>query len=202
MLFQKRRQVAFIEVRQIAEFQVQQIIIWPITFDPWFMAEIGDLPRGKPSFRSDKVQINGIEFFGLHRSPLFLAGQDERHDLFIGPNDFRIGSGGRKQIDQFFQQAFFPENFLSNGKTSVGKMPLAAELFPRLQDVGVFLDPFGELPEAGDCPIDEVPKLGPVDFLVVVDSQFDFLPRTAQIFALYAMLCAVEWQFRHIIKRF
>ena len=59
----------------------------------------------------------------------------------------------------------------------------------------------GELAEAGHRPIDELPKLRPVDLLVAVHAQFDFLPRAAKVLAPHPRLGAVERQFGHVVQR-
>ena len=202
MFFQKSRQIAAGQVGDGAELQVQHVVIRPIAFDPRLEAQIGDLSQREAAFRSDQVQINRVEFFGLHGRPgFFLLGHVDRHHLLVVPKDLAVGCGGGQQFDQFFQHLFVPENFFADGKTLAGEMPLAAELFPGLQDVGLFLDAFGEPAEAGHRAIDEVPKLRAIDLLVTVHAQFDFLPRSAEVSAFHPRLGAVERQVGHVVQR-
>ena len=99
-------------------------------------------PRVKRPFGPDQVQIHRVELLGLHGRPgLVLLGHVDRHHLLVVPEELALRRGLGQQLEQVFQHVHVPVDLLAERKALAGEVPLAAELLPGLQDVGLLPAP-------------------------------------------------------------
>ena len=202
MFLEKLPQVAAGQIVGGAELQADRVEVGPPAVQFRIVAQVGDLSQGEAALGTHQVQVHGVELLGLHGRPgLVLLGHVDRHHLLVVPEELPLRRDLGQQLHEVLQHLGVPLDRLAQRKALAGEVPLAAELFPGLQDVGLLLHLLGELAEAGHRPVDELPELRAIDLRVAVDAQLDLLPRPAEVPAPHPRLGAVERQLGHVVQR-
>ena len=185
VLLQKPAQVAG-EIGRRAELQPDHVDVRPLAVQLGIVAQVGDLSQREAALGAHQVQVHRVELLGLHGRPgLVLLGHVDRHHLLVVPEELALGRGLGQQLAAAPPALRRPTGSSCRAESPCGRSATCGRAPSRACRMSGFcLHPLGELAEAGDRPVDELPELRPVDLLVAVHAQLDLLPRPAEVLAL------------------